>query len=122
MARRLSGVLAAVGRTLMNNTRPEDICCRYGGEELAIILPGADSDEGARRAEDLRKHIEAIRVNVNGQEMMVTASFGVAVYPDHGKNADHVVKAADQALYRAKADGRNRVACAPDVHAGTRNV
>lgn len=106
-------VLQAVGRALMNNTRPEDICCRYGGEELAIILPGTDLTEATKRAEHIREIIEGLRVKLDGSELKVTASLGVAVYPAHGVIADQIVRTADHALYQAKAEGRNRVWAAP---------
>jgi diguanylate cyclase (GGDEF)-like protein len=103
-------VLRAVGNCLENLFRNEDIPCRFGGEEFVVILPGADADAALRRAEQLRSKVEDIVVRYLEKNLpRITVSIGVAVFPEAGDNPQAVLKAADQALYRAKEKGRNRV-------------
>jgi diguanylate cyclase (GGDEF)-like protein len=108
-------LLRALGRFLGDHVRSEDIACRYGGEEFILILPGATMSIAQHRAEQLRRGVEQEqRVRYHGAELpAVTVSVGVAVYPDCAATAEQVVKAADAALYAAKAAGRNQVVCAP---------
>ena len=106
-------LLRAVAGFIKTHIRGEDIPCRYGGEEFTLILPGAPLDSSAQRAEQLRRGIEALRAEHEGQPLgSVTLSFGVAVFPEHGPTGDAVIRAADVALYRAKQEGRNRVVVA----------
>ncbi|HEX4617899.1 MAG TPA: diguanylate cyclase [Stellaceae bacterium] len=103
-------VLRAVGNCLENLFRNEDIPCRFGGEEFVVILPGADADAALRRAEQLRSKVEDIVVRYLEKNLpRITVSVGVAVFPEAGDNPQAVLKAADEALYRAKEKGRNRV-------------
>ena len=103
-------VLRAVGTCLENLFRNEDVPCRFGGEEFVVLLPGADSDTAARRAEQLRSKVEALVVRYVEKSLpRVTVSIGVAAFPEAGDFPDVVLKAADEALYRAKESGRNRV-------------
>ena len=103
-------VLRAVGTCLENLFRSEDVPCRFGGEEFVVLLPGADSDTAARRAEQLRSKVEALVVRYVEKSLpRVTVSIGVAAFPEAGDFPDVVLKAADEALYRAKESGRNRV-------------
>jgi diguanylate cyclase (GGDEF)-like protein len=103
-------VLRAVGHCLENVFRNEDVPCRFGGEEFVVILPGADADVAARRAEQLRSKVEALVVRYVEKNLpRITVSIGVASFPDAGDNPQVVLKAADEALYRAKKGGRNRV-------------
>ncbi len=99
-------LLHELGAILQSNIRQEDIPCRYGGEEFLIILPDAPLEAAARRAEFLRQKIKStLRV----QQQSVTVSVGVAVYPEHNLLAEGIVAAADEALYAAKHQGRDRV-------------
>lgn len=103
-------VLNAVARTVTTCTRASDIACRYGGEELAIVLSEADLQCARDRAEQIRLAIRDIDLNRLGQTLPPpTASFGVAVYPEDGVTPADLLKAADRALYRAKQEGRDRV-------------
>jgi diguanylate cyclase (GGDEF)-like protein len=103
-------LLRKVGAFLQSNTRGEDIACRYGGEEFMLVLPGASLEDTQQRAEDIRTEIIALQVHHHGQPLRaITASLGVAAYPMHSTSDEDLIKAADQALYRAKARGRNRV-------------
>jgi len=102
-------VLQSVAQTFQDGVRNVDICARYGGEEIAVLLPQTGLDGARDFAERLRKSIEARVVTHSGREISVTASFGVATYPDSVPTHDGLFPAADRALYQAKAEGRNRV-------------
>jgi diguanylate cyclase (GGDEF)-like protein len=103
-------LLQAFGELLRGRVRAEDIACRYGGEEFTLILPEAPLEIAVARADTLRQEIKELRVSQRGQSLgVVTASMGVAAFPMHGRTAEAVMRAADDALYRAKADGRDRV-------------
>jgi diguanylate cyclase (GGDEF)-like protein len=103
-------VMRELGALLLSKVRGEDIVCRYGGEEIAIILPNANAEIVAQRAESLRAAIKSLRVAHGGRMLgALTASFGVAAYPEHGKTCAELVRRADRALYEAKRSGRDRV-------------
>lgn len=111
--------LASLGSLLAGLIRAEDIACRFGGEEFVLVLPGAPREAILRRA-------EAIRQAVHGAHSMqgaagpgtITVSLGVALFPENGATRGALLAAADRALYRAKNDGRNRVA-APEPESAT---
>ena len=105
-------VLSEIGAFIQENVRDEDIACRYGGEEIIIILPGASLRNTHRRAEQLRTGIEGLAVEMYDEEHTVTASLGVAIFPENGASIKEVIRAADCALYEAKNKGRNRVVIA----------
>lgn len=102
-------VLIAVADALADGRRTVDITARLGGEELAILLPQTDASGGREVAERMRRRIEALTVRTQSGEIKVTASFGVSEYATRSGQAEHVVERADQALYAAKRNGRNRV-------------
>jgi len=102
-------VLRGIGSLLQRTVREGDMPCRYGGEEFVVILPGADLATTRQRAEALRVSIEQWRPETDGAPGGVTASIGVACYPQHGMTSQAVLKRADLALYAAKHAGRNRV-------------
>ena len=107
-------VLRCVGETLRSVFREEDVPCRFGGEEFVVLLPGATPEAAARRAEELRGKIEALSVRyAEGNLPKVTISVGVAAFPRSGNNPMEVLKVADEALYVAKAEGRNCVRLSP---------
>ncbi|MEB3283330.1 MAG: PAS domain S-box protein [Lyngbya sp.] len=103
-------VLKTVAYLLKNSIRGSDVACRYGGEELTLILPEASLDDTQTRAEEIRHSIEHLQL-YHGEQFLgsITASFGVACFPQHGKTLEAVLRIADTALYQAKALGRNRV-------------
>lgn len=102
-------VLRAVGRILAASIRDRDVAARYGGEELALILPGTPLLGGRRLSERIRRKLEELEIETeSGERIPVTASFGAASFPTHGSAAG-LVAAADSALYEAKDGGRNRV-------------
>lgn len=103
-------LLAGFGQLLQKHSRAEDIACRFGGEEFTLILPEADLDAACERAEAIRAAVETLRIRHLGQELpAVTVSIGVASFPLHGRDGDTLLRRADEALYRAKREGRNRV-------------
>ena len=106
-------LLRQLGLLLLSLTREGDIACRWGGEEFMVILPGANAETTCQRAEELRVAIAHMAVEFEGQPLeAMTISLGVAVFPEHGQNWQEVVQRADQALYRSKESGRNRVTVA----------
>lgn len=103
-------VLAQFGKLLQATIRGEDIACRYGGEEFTLILPEAGLDVASARAEAIRIAVEAMQVPYLGKLLpQVTVSIGVAGFPVHGNAPEALLQAADEALYRAKRAGRNRI-------------
>ncbi len=100
-------VLANVGASLRGALRAWDFAGRGGGEEFTVLLPGADLTAALEVAERVRAAIA--EVTVAGTEASVTASIGVAVFPEHASTADRLERLADAALYLAKRHGRNRV-------------
>ena len=105
-------VLRAYGEVLRDSARRADVCCRYGGEEFLLVLPTMYADEARRRAEQLRAGIASRAIPYRGSVLSVTASIGVATFPDDGDTSDEILFAADRALYAAKTLGRNRVTTA----------
>lgn len=102
-------VLQKLATYLVNNVRDEDIVCRYGGEEFMLILPEISLEHLSTRAEKLRMGVKQ-ELNIMHQNVLltITISSGVACFPTHGSTAQEVQKAADQALYQAKTEGRDR--------------
>jgi diguanylate cyclase (GGDEF)-like protein len=104
-------VLKEVGKFLKDGIRKEDVACRYGGEEFILILPSASLETTYERAEKLRCMAADLKILHQGNVFSnITLSAGIAVYPNHGSTWETVLQASDAALYRAKNEGRNRVA------------
>lgn len=103
-------LLRELGTFLNANVRGEDIACRYGGEEFALIMTEASLEIIRERAEKLREGVKHINIHSLGQTSgTITISLGVAIFPQHGSSGEAVLQAADAALYKAKAEGRDRV-------------
>ncbi|MBE9158536.1 diguanylate cyclase [Nodosilinea sp. LEGE 06152] len=106
-------VLQAVGQLLLDSVRGSDIACRYGGEEMLLVLPRSSLEVTVVRAEEIRQAISQLQMSYEGLALgALTTSLGVASYPVHGLTEGEVIRAADAALYQAKAQGRNRVVAA----------
>jgi diguanylate cyclase (GGDEF)-like protein/PAS domain S-box-containing protein len=106
-------LLRTLGKFLAERVRREDVACRYGGEEFVLILAEASQEIVCQRAEEIRREFPKVPVVHRGQVLeSVTVSLGVAMFPEHGATGRDVLRAADDAMYRAKAQGRNRVVVA----------
>lgn len=103
-------VLREIGALLKENLRAGDTACRFGGEEFALILPESGREGARLKAETLRQAVSELDLAYDGRELgRLTASFGIALFPDHADEPDALLRAADEALYAAKGAGRNRV-------------
>ncbi len=103
-------VLREISLLLKNMSRESDIACRYGGEEMILILPDASKENASLKAEQIRRAIKNLRVQYEEKLLnSITVSIGVACFPEDGKSWDELLKAADRALYLAKNQGRDRV-------------
>jgi len=102
-------VLRVFGTLMKYNARASDIICRYGGEEFLLVLPGMTEEGAIERAEQVRRAMASTPVRHGASQITVTASFGIATFPSHGRTTDELIAAADSALYSAKSGGRNRV-------------
>lgn len=122
-------VLRAVAREIESSLRESDLVCRYGGEEIVVLLPDSDTEASLRIAEKIRNAIRTRDVSgIAAGAQGVTASIGVAAFPDHATSGDALIRIADNALYAAKRTGRDRVVAAgalptvvppgtgPDIH------
>ena len=102
--------LADLFRTFFRST---DICCRYGGEEFAIILPESNSQDAAIRADALRSEVKRLRLRYKKETVgPLSISVGVAAFPEHASTCDELLKIADECLYESKARGRDVVTVA----------
>jgi diguanylate cyclase (GGDEF)-like protein len=104
-------VLTKIGEVLDEICRVEDVACRHGGEEFAILLPRTSADHAALLAERMRVAIAKIPFSQRDESIAVTCSFGVAEVAD--TNDRSLLERADQALYQSKEHGRNSVSIAP---------
>jgi len=103
-------VLQSLADLFRNFFRATDICCRYGGEEFAILLPESTSQDAAIRANALRSEVKSLRLQYKKQSLgQLTLSVGVAAFPQHGSTSEELLKIADQCLYESKAHGRDVV-------------
>jgi len=102
-------VLKHVARIIQSSVRSIDFTARYGGEEFAAILLGTTGDEARMTAERIRTHIASTPLQVGDQQLSVTVSVGGSDYKEDATTLQSIVDSADQALYRAKDGGRNRV-------------
>ncbi|GAB0117038.1 diguanylate cyclase [Acidisoma sp. 7E03] len=102
-------VLRNAASAVLSCLRPVDVACRYGGEELAILLPDSTLEQAMAKAEQIRARLGT----ASASDVPVTASFGVAAMPETCRRASELLPTADVALYQAKDQGRNRVVAAP---------
>ena len=108
-------VLCAIAARMAEIMTAGEVCCRFGGEEFAVLVPGATLTETAALAERLREAIFLLQVRyLDGVLSRVSISAGVAAYPGSGLQEQDILRRADEALYRAKQQGRNRVVLAEE--------
>ncbi len=106
-------LLASFGALLAQSCRGEDMPCRIGGEEFAVVLTDADHPRALERAEHIRREASELLVTFRGSTLPpATVSIGVSSYPEHGDSLETLRRTADKALYNAKHAGRNQVASA----------
>lgn len=106
-------VLRSLAVLLQGFRRGSDVPCRYGGDEFVLIMPAATAGEAAARLEPLRRRLAETGIHHEGRLLRpVTASIGVVEFPQHGVTVTALLEAADDALYRAKRAGRNRICLA----------
>ncbi|MCX6108235.1 MAG: GGDEF domain-containing protein [Proteobacteria bacterium] len=104
-----SGVLKQVAEVLREVLREVDIPIRYGGDEFVVLLLGASCAKGVLAAERVRRRIEETAFVVDGGRTHLTASIGVAAYPEHARDMGSLLKLADETMYSSKRNGKNRV-------------
>jgi diguanylate cyclase (GGDEF)-like protein len=111
-------VLQKVGTILQAHVRGSDVASRVGGEEFLLLLAESPLTLAVKRAEDIRSAIHKMALQYENKDLgLITASFGAVAFPDHGRTAESLIRAADRALYAAKNGGRNQVVSAnPPVH------
>lgn len=116
-------VLQVVARAIRSVVREDELAARYGGEEFVALLPSVSARGLAAAAERIRASVERTRVEVDGQQLAVTASVGGAMTADADAAGEPLLEAADRALYEAKRGGRNRcvIASEAQVSAGSRS-
>lgn len=105
-------VLREVADLVKENSRENDTAARYGGEEMVVILPGAGQEEATVVAERIRKAIERHEVRVDDEVLSVTVSLGLATADAVRPDPERLIKRADTALYKSKANGRNQLTVA----------
>lgn len=106
-------VLRSMAEVFRQYFRGDDVVCRYGGEEFAVILPESTAKDAEDRANKLRLDAMKLQLKHQGRTLdPVSISVGVASFPEHGSTAEVLLRVADQCLYQAKADGRDRVTVA----------
>lgn len=109
-------LLKGIGKIIIENLRKIDLPCRYGGDEILIMLPQADGQSARTTAERLLYEIRKLAISAgNKSTVTVTVSQGIAVYPQDAKSTQELMHAADEALYFVKSRGRNDIALYSDI-------
>jgi diguanylate cyclase (GGDEF)-like protein len=102
--------LKEIAAIFQSNIRAEDVACRYGGEEFAILLPDISMTIAAERAEKILRAVANLRVTVGAETYdEFSVSIGIAYFPSDGESSEVLLRKADEALYRSKRQGRNRI-------------
>lgn len=105
-------VLKNISTCLIKSIRQNDFVCRYGGEEFIIVIPGMPIEHALERMEKCRKEIQEMITTYNNNKISTTVSGGIAMFNTHGNTQDELLKAADDALYQSKINGRNQITLA----------
>jgi diguanylate cyclase (GGDEF)-like protein len=109
-------VLQVFADFLVDHTRRSDVVCRYGGEEFVILMPNATLSASYGRVENWRQDFSETAIPYDNLRFSATFSAGVATFPEHGLTGEEILQAADEALYRSKNGGRNRVSMSARSH------
>ncbi len=106
-------LLKSVAKIISASVRKSDIVARYGGDEFGVILPGTDKEGGLTVANKIRENIKAIHLDMENikNRLLLTASIGIASFPDDANNWEKLVVEADKAMYIAKEEGKDMVVC-----------
>jgi diguanylate cyclase (GGDEF)-like protein len=110
-------VLKGVAHVVRECVRKVDVAARYGGEEFAIVLESAEREGALKLAERIREEVQKQSFQGAHGPFSCTLSLGIAVYPDDARDKETLIANADQALYHAKHNGRNRAVAWSDLHA-----
>ena len=102
-------LLSSVAKIIKDNVRQIDIVARYGGEEFSIILPSTSRDEAEYVSQRLRQEVEKSHIRAYDEDLQITISIGGSLFPQDSEGVNDLINKADEALYRAKQAGRNRV-------------
>ena len=109
-------LIVTFARALQSNCREQDLVGRYGGEEFVVVMPDTLPEEALLMMEDVRRQISTTKYQLTANDKTIEHSFtfsgGIAAFPKDGKDSREVMRAADGALYRAKVNGRDRLALA----------
>ncbi len=109
-------VLKEISRLLKETLRRGDIVCRYGGEELAVLMPHSPADQAKLRMDFIRQKISDLRLfHLDRPLGVLTVSIGIGVFPEDGRTVTELLRRADEALYSAKQNGRNRVVLSSEL-------
>jgi diguanylate cyclase (GGDEF)-like protein/PAS domain S-box-containing protein len=102
-------VLKAMADVMAGQSRRGDFACRFGGEEFIVVMPNISTDVARERAETLRQALNSLRVPYNHTQITATISMGIASHPANGGTREAILRAADRAMYAAKAAGRDHI-------------
>lgn len=102
-------ILKEVSNKIKDNIRQIDLVCRYGGEEFSVILTEIDKDGAVFAAERIRRAVEEKQIRIYDENLTITISVGISVFPEHAQEGQLLIEKADHALYHAKQSGRNKV-------------
>jgi diguanylate cyclase (GGDEF)-like protein len=105
--------LKELGHIIRKSTRASDVAARWGGDEFMVLAPDTSSERAGVIGERIRLRVERYRPMVEGEEIRASVSVGIASYPSHASEVTELLRRADEAMYRAKKGGKNRVCVFP---------